>query len=275
MKKRYGALTAFVLATGAAAAVNRLIFNRCEAALKNGKIKTPAYKNLTNRHVYKWRYGNVNYVVYGSGEPVLLVHDADIGGSLADWAKLIPLLARQYTVYAVDLPGYGLSDKPKLTYSSYLYASFVNDFVADCVGESVCAVADGLAAGFVAAGCKFMPGLYSKILLLPNNDNKKTSFILSRFFGRFLTIPVYGTLAYNIITSKAAIGAQKYILSHIGGAGNKYAVSAFIRKFFYIDTDRIINKIIIPVRVIKNGPRKKYSSDPRAFYRLIKNFFDS
>ena len=43
----------------------------------------------------------------GSGHPILLVHGQP--GSRADWSRLIPLLAGDHRVLAVDRPGYGES----------------------------------------------------------------------------------------------------------------------------------------------------------------------
>lgn len=52
----------------------------------------------------------LHFEKYGQGKPVVLVHG--FAGSTYTWRNLIPLLAQQYTVYAVDLLGFGLSDKP-------------------------------------------------------------------------------------------------------------------------------------------------------------------
>jgi pimeloyl-ACP methyl ester carboxylesterase len=52
----------------------------------------------------------IHYLQQGSGRLIILVHG--FAGSTYTWRKLIPLLADRYTVYAVDLLGFGLSDKP-------------------------------------------------------------------------------------------------------------------------------------------------------------------
>ena len=54
----------------------------------------------------------LNYVVDGSGPPVLLIHG--ISASVADWSRLMPLLVSAgYQAIAVDLLGHGDSDKPQ------------------------------------------------------------------------------------------------------------------------------------------------------------------
>jgi pimeloyl-ACP methyl ester carboxylesterase len=52
----------------------------------------------------------IHYLQQGSGKPLILVHG--FAGSTYTWRKLIPLLADRYTVYALDLLGFGFSDKP-------------------------------------------------------------------------------------------------------------------------------------------------------------------
>ncbi len=53
----------------------------------------------------------------GRGEPLLFVHG--LGSSHLVWARALPLLGRPYV--AVDLPGYGESDKPRYGYTLPFY----------------------------------------------------------------------------------------------------------------------------------------------------------
>jgi len=50
-----------------------------------------------------------HWVEAGDGDPVVLLHG--IPESWQCWKHQIPTLATQFTVYAFDLKGYGLSDK--------------------------------------------------------------------------------------------------------------------------------------------------------------------
>ena len=64
-------------------------------------------------------------VIGGDGPPLLLVH-----GWPQNWYQyraLMPALARDFTVIAVDQRGMGLTDKPKRGYDS---ATLANDLVA-------------------------------------------------------------------------------------------------------------------------------------------------
>ena len=58
----------------------------------------------------------IHYLEMGKGEPLLLVHS--VGQSIYTWRELMPLFARYYRVIAIDLPGFGHSDRPySLSYS--------------------------------------------------------------------------------------------------------------------------------------------------------------
>jgi len=56
---------------------------------------------------------DISFVTAGSGPPVLLLHG--FPQSKALWAKVAPLLAKDYTVVCADLRGYGDSTKPENT----------------------------------------------------------------------------------------------------------------------------------------------------------------
>ena len=81
----------------------------------------------------------VNYVEMGAPDdaeeddkPVLLlVHG--FGASAYHWRYNIPVLARKYHVYALDLLGFGWSDKPVQDYDASVWRDQVVDFVHDVV----------------------------------------------------------------------------------------------------------------------------------------------
>jgi 2-hydroxymuconate-semialdehyde hydrolase len=55
--------------------------------------------------------GRLAYVEAGQGEPILLIHGIPTSSFL--WRNVIPHLARDFKVFAVDLLGFGDSDKPE------------------------------------------------------------------------------------------------------------------------------------------------------------------
>jgi pimeloyl-ACP methyl ester carboxylesterase len=56
---------------------------------------------------------DLHYVVGGAGPPLVLVHG--FLGTWWSWRRVLPPLASEYRVVAVDLRGYGDSDKPVTT----------------------------------------------------------------------------------------------------------------------------------------------------------------
>jgi pimeloyl-ACP methyl ester carboxylesterase len=76
-------------------------------------------------------YGvKTHYVHAGDGEPLVLVHGAGPGASGdAGWRNAIPALAKHFHVYAIDLLGYGHSDKPRIEYSYQTHVNHVAGFV--------------------------------------------------------------------------------------------------------------------------------------------------
>ena len=115
MKTRNKLLTLLILSAGAATTT----------ALINKAVKLSA----VSRHIlesrvslcYRWRLGNIHYTKIGEGKPVLLVHDLSPASCSYEWHSVRRELAKNHTVYTIDLLGFGRSEKPNLTYTNYLY----------------------------------------------------------------------------------------------------------------------------------------------------------
>eukprot|EP00879_Flechtneria_rotunda_P015806 GHRR01016529.1.p1 GENE.GHRR01016529.1~~GHRR01016529.1.p1 ORF type:complete len:308 (+),score=76.20 GHRR01016529.1:302-1225(+) len=89
-------------------------------------IQEPGY----TAHKWGWRGSAINYVTAGCGKPILLVHG--FGASAGHYRKTIPFLAQQgFKVYAIDLIGFGASDKPVQQYSIELWADLIQNFLAE------------------------------------------------------------------------------------------------------------------------------------------------
>jgi len=72
--------------------------------------------------------GRIHYFAGGRGSPLVLVHG--LGGNALNWALLIPpLIRRGHRVYAIDLLGYGRSDRPDVDYSIALQAEVLDQFL--------------------------------------------------------------------------------------------------------------------------------------------------
>lgn len=70
---------------------------------------------------------SLHYLVEGQGPAVILVHG--LGGFAGSWRHNIGVLARKATVYAVDLPGFGRSAKPRTRYRLGYFARALHGFM--------------------------------------------------------------------------------------------------------------------------------------------------
>ncbi|MEA5572191.1 alpha/beta fold hydrolase [Calothrix sp. UHCC 0171] len=107
---------------------------------------------------WQWRGYNVHYVKAGEKHPhrppLLLVHG--FGASTDHWRKNISGLSKDFEVYAIDLLGYGRSQKPKIEYGGNLWRDQLHDFITQVVGEKAVLVGNslgGYASLCLAAQC--------------------------------------------------------------------------------------------------------------------------
>ncbi|KAF0922696.1 hypothetical protein E2562_001093 [Oryza meyeriana var. granulata] len=123
------------------------------------------YRSCTT---WTWRGMRVNYLVRGDGAPLLLVHG--FGASVGHWRRNIGVLSESYTVYAIDLLGFGASEKPPgFSYTMETWAQMILDFldevvkrptvlVGNSVGSLACVIAAAesskdLVRGLVLLNC--------------------------------------------------------------------------------------------------------------------------
>src|SRR5262245_27835998 len=69
---------------------------------------------------HETRFGWMVYYAAGSEDapPLLLIHGHNAAASAYEWRKQFWPLADRYRVFAPDLLGYGLSDRPALEYTA-------------------------------------------------------------------------------------------------------------------------------------------------------------
>ncbi|RZM78584.1 alpha/beta fold hydrolase [Leptolyngbya iicbica] len=76
---------------------------------------------------WNWQGHRICYTIQGQGQPLVLIHG--FGASIGHWRKNIPALAAAgYQVHAIDLLGFGASDKPPLSYTLELWETLLQDY---------------------------------------------------------------------------------------------------------------------------------------------------
>lgn len=161
---------------------------------------------------YAWTLGDIFYTVKGSGAPLVLVHGVYAGASSYEFRHIFDRLARTFRVYAFDLLGFGLSERPPLLYSPVLYEELIEDFVRQVVGgadQPVHVIASSLGAAFTIRAAAERPGLFARLVLIEPTGidslaNANESF--ARRVGRtLLRLPLLGQAIYNAIASRPSI----------------------------------------------------------------------
>jgi len=135
---------------------------------------------------------NIRYRVRGSGFPVVLLHG--LGGFLEMWWLNVVDLSQKYKVYAVDLPGHGLSDKAVNSYdldSATEYASGIIEALglkqANLIGHSM---GGAISANLAAKS----PGLIQRLVLVDSAG--LTAYVPLRF--RTFAVPFWGRLLIKL-----------------------------------------------------------------------------
>ena len=172
---------------------------------------TSVMKNLLQTEesqYYHWQFGKVFYTKKGTGKPLMLIHDLQCSSSSYEWKNLIETLSKEYTVFAIDLLGCGRSDKPRITYTNFLYVQLITGFIKNIIGCPTDVIASGLSGSFVITACNTVPECFKKIMLINPEDLSKLNKIpnkKSKFVKCMLEVPLIGTLLYHTVTNRSNI----------------------------------------------------------------------
>jgi len=104
-------------------------------------------KNMKKKYA-DLKQGQMHYRFAGSGEPIIMIHMS--AGSSGEYEGIGEILANKYSVLAVDLFGFGYSDKPEKYLSIQEHAETIVEFmdslkissaylVGNLVGANICA----------------------------------------------------------------------------------------------------------------------------------------
>ena len=92
-----------------------------------------------------WQGHQIRYTVAGEGRPLILIHG--FGASMGHWRKNIPVLVEAgYKVFAIDLLGFGRSDKALISYSVELWEEMLADFWTAKVQEPAVFIGNSIGA---------------------------------------------------------------------------------------------------------------------------------
>lgn len=251
--------TIIVLSSSSAAAMH--VINCVHSSVCTAKN---LLRNSENRY-YEWRFGKIRYQKKGSGNPLLLVHDLTAGSSNYEYHRLINNLTENHEIYSIDLPGYGLSDKPSMTYTANLYEQLISDFIINVIKKKTSVVVTGESVPFIIMACHNNPDIFNKLICINPQNLYLQNQIPSKqtqLMKLFLETPILGTFTYHVLTNRIMLEKQfqnqyfcqldeirdKYIANyleaaHAGGYNSKFAFASYVGKYMNLNILRELKNI--------------------------------
>jgi pimeloyl-ACP methyl ester carboxylesterase len=196
---------------------------------------------------YRWRGGDLAYVVAGEGEPLLLLHGVYAGASSYEFRKNFEELSQDFRVYALDLLGCGMSERPSRRYGVEDVASQVEDFVREEIGEGVHLVASSLSAALLVPAAVRSPRLFRKLVLIcPTGYTTldRPSGRLGDVIYSLLLAPFVGNTLYHAIVSR-------------------WGIRYYLGSMAYHDTDLVTEELVADYYRTSHQPGARYF--PAAF----------
>ena len=95
---------------------------------------------------------------------MILLHG--FGASIAHWRQNVPTLAQEHTVYALDLLGFGASEKVPTTYGVDLWVEQVYDFWRTFVGRPAIVVGNSIGSLVCLAAAARYPEMVCGVVML-------------------------------------------------------------------------------------------------------------
>ena len=196
---------------------------------------------------FRWRGGDLAYSVAGEGEPLLLVHGVYAGASSFEFRKNFRELSGSFRVYALDLLGCGISERPVRRYEPEDVALQVEDFVREEIGDAAHLVASSLTAALVLPAVVRSPRLFSKLALICPTGygtlDRSSGRLGDVIYGLFLA-PVLGNTLYHAIVSR-------------------WGIRYYLGRMAYHDADLVTEELVEDYYKIGHQPGARYF--PAAF----------
>ena len=114
--------------------------------------------------------GGLSAYVTGQGRPLLLVHTVNAAASAAEVRTVFERMGQHRTVYAIDLPGYGKSDRTDRLYTPRLMTDAILDLAAyirtQHPEQAIDAFAASLSCEFLARAAVEQPATFRTLSLV-------------------------------------------------------------------------------------------------------------
>jgi len=173
--------------------------------------------------------GQLCFYVKGQGRPLILVHTINASASAAEVRPIFESLSQHRTVYAIDLPGYGLSERADRLYTPRLMTDAIHDLVQHIQAvqgtQAIDALAVSLSCEFLARAAAEQPTHFQTISLvsptgftgLKLRQAKEGKTYGLSWLWKLLNGPGWGLSIFNQLTRPKVI---RYFLKKTWGSPN-------------------------------------------------------
>jgi pimeloyl-ACP methyl ester carboxylesterase len=179
-----------------------------------------------------------------------------LGGSIESWNNNLGYLSKKYRVVAFDLPGFGLSDKPRRNYTLGFFSSFVLRAIGELeIGFPVDLIGSSLGGQIAARITMTSPGKVGKLVLISPAGFTPKSYSSSNGLQNYIRILDARSIAEikkalsGTTTTQVRCDDAHMVYKRISMPGAKNAFASALK---YSTTARRINinKIKSPTFVI-------------------------
>ncbi|EPS62879.1 hypothetical protein M569_11908, partial [Genlisea aurea] len=195
---------------------------------------------------WTWRDRKIHYVVEGEGSAVVLIHG--FGASAFHWRYNIPELSKRYKVYALDLLGFGWSEKALIEYDVAVWRDQVVDFVNEIVKQP--AVLVGNRQVLVVNSFFFLGGVTALVSAVSLRDRVK-GVVLLNSAGQFsdsttatTAEPVEGNALQKFVFDPLKELFQRVVLGFLFWQAKQPARVRSVLKSVYINSVNVDDYLI-------------------------------
>lgn len=171
------------------------------------------------RRTYAWRGWKVAYVVRGHGDPLVFLHSIHAAAWNVEWRHTIPAFAEQHTCFALDLLGFGASERPPIQYTAELYLELIHDFLRDVVHEPAILIGSSLGGTYAIAVADAHPHMVRAVCAIGPAGVSRLVKQGGAPFGAIRAMfrtPLLGTGLFKALVSRPSI---RYFLKDIYAFG--------------------------------------------------------
>lgn len=255
------------------------------AAERRGAVLPPALD--APRHDLESEHGGRLHYYAGEsavGRPLVLVHSVNAAPSAFEMKPLFERYRGQRPVYALDLPGFGHSERSDRRYSPSLFAGAILDFLEKVVLRPCDLIAFSLGCEFAAQAALTHRDLIESLVLISPTGFSARRLPTGKAAERahkVLSIPVLNDGLFGLLTSRPSIRFfykqafhgpipremidYAYATAHQPGA--KYAPLYFLSGQLFTQNARetLYGKVTQPVLVL-------YDRDPNIDFHELPDF---